>query len=127
VRIYVAISNPSHQQYAAGMAGSRSALDPSTGKILWQIPDPNGAIDIGPMTVANGVVYAPSMGAATAGTSNMFALDAATGNVLWSYPSGGSVNAGAVIVEGVVYWGSGYPKFGGVTNNKFYAFSLGGK
>lgn len=126
-RIYVAISNPSHQQYAAGMAGSWSALDPSTGKILWQIPDPNGAIDIGPMTVANGVVYAPSMGAATSGTTNMFALDAATGNVLWSYPSGGSVNAGAAIVDGVVYWGSGYPKFGGVTNNKFYAFSLGGR
>jgi hypothetical protein len=33
------------------------------------------------MTVANGVVYAPSMGAATASTSNMFALDAETGEV----------------------------------------------
>ena len=42
----------------------------------------------------------------------MFALDAATGRVLWSYPSGGSVNAGPVIVDVVVYWGSGYGKFG---------------
>ena len=72
-------------------------------------------------------MYAPSLGAATASTSNMFALDAKTGKVLWSYPSGGSVNAGAVVVDGVVYWGSSYAKFGNVGNNKFYAFSLGGR
>ena len=130
-RIYVAIANSSHQQYAAGTgvgtAGSWSALDPTNGEILWQTPDPNGAVDIGPMTVANGVVYAPSTGAATASTPNMFALDAKTGKVLWSFPSGGSVNAGAVVVDGVVYWGSGYAHFGFVGNKKFYAFSLGGK
>jgi hypothetical protein len=34
------------------------------------------------MTVANGVVYAPSTGAATADMPNMFALDAKTGEVL---------------------------------------------
>jgi hypothetical protein len=44
----------------------------------------------------------------------------------------GSVNAGAVVVDGVVYWGSGYkpPHFSipwFIGNNKFYAFSLGGK
>jgi len=80
--------------------------------------------------VANGIVYAPSMGAATATTPNMFALDAKTGKVLWSYPSGGSVNAGAVVINGMVYWGSGYahlPVQGFVGNNKFYAFSVGGK
>ena len=57
----------------------------------------------------------------------MFALDAKAGKVLWSYPSGGSVNAGAVVVDGVVYWGSGYGRLGFVGNNKFYAFSRGGK
>ena len=71
------------------------------------------------------------MGATPANTPNMFALDAKTGKVLWSYASGGSVNAGAVVVNGVVYWGSGYahlpiPGFVG-NNKKFYAFSLGGK
>jgi polyvinyl alcohol dehydrogenase (cytochrome) len=133
-QIYVAIGNNDHLPYTAGSAvgtaGSWSALDPATGEILWQTPDPSGAIDIGPMTVADGVVYAPSMGAATATTPNMFALDANTGNVLWSFASGGSVNAGAVIVDGVVYWGSGYshlPIPGFVGNNKFYAFSPGGK
>ena len=126
-RIYVAIANSNHQQSAAGTAGSWSALDPTTGEILWQIPDPNGAQDIGPITVANGVVYAPSTGAATASTPNMFALDAATGKVLWSFPSGGSVAAGAVVVNGTVYWGSGYGRVGFVGGqNKFFAFSLGG-
>jgi len=133
-RIYVAIANSDHLPYtnpdrpALGTAGSWSALDPTTGETLWQIPDPNGAQDIGPMTVANGVVYAPSTGAATASTANMFALDAADGKVLWSFPSGGSVNAGAVVVNGTVYWGSGYGRIGFVGGkNKFYAFSLGGK
>ncbi len=55
----------------------------------------------------------------------MFALNAATGNVLWSFAAGSSVNAGASIVNGMVYWGSGYAHLGipGFTGNrKFYAF-----
>src|SRR5205807_4456480 len=83
-------------------------------------------VDIGFVTVANGVVYAPSTGAANpSSTPNMFALDAATGEVLWSFPSGGSVAAGAVVVNGTVYWGSGYGRLGFVGGqNKFFAFSL---
>jgi polyvinyl alcohol dehydrogenase (cytochrome) len=127
-RIYVAIANFYGIPYAYGNAGSFAALDPDTGTILWQKADPNSAVDIGPMAVANGVVYAPSMaGAPTAPT--MFALDAATGKTLWSFASGASVNAGAAIVNGVVYWGSGYAHLGipGFTgNNKFYAFSNNG-
>lgn len=130
-RIYVAISNyggPSYTLQPSGQTtsgGSWSALDPATGKILWQTADPGGASDQGPMAVANGVVYAPSM----AGTgNNMYALNASTGAVLWGYPSGGSVLAGAAIANGVVFWGSGYRNIPGFTgNNKFYAFSLGGQ
>jgi polyvinyl alcohol dehydrogenase (cytochrome) len=103
-------------------------LDPATGSILWQTADPNGAIDLGPLAVADGVVYASSMaGSATAPT--MLALDAASGARLWSFAAGSSVNAGATIVNGVVYWGSGYAHLGipGYTgNNKFYAFSING-
>jgi polyvinyl alcohol dehydrogenase (cytochrome) len=61
--------------------------------------------------------------------SNMFALDAATGATLWSFASGGSVIAGPAIVNGVVYWGSGYSRYGpalGSGNNKLYAFALTG-
>jgi polyvinyl alcohol dehydrogenase (cytochrome) len=46
-----------------------------------------------------------------------------------SYPAGSSVNAGAAVVDGVVYWGSGYKEKSGFTGgkNKFYAFSENGK
>jgi polyvinyl alcohol dehydrogenase (cytochrome) len=56
----------------------------------------------------------------------MLALDAATGRTLWSFAAGSSVNAGATIVDGDVYWGSGYAHLGipGYTgNNRFYAFT----
>jgi polyvinyl alcohol dehydrogenase (cytochrome) len=46
----------------------------------------------------------------------------ATGAIDWSYASGGSVVAGAAIVNGTVYWGSGY--YVGTGNNKLYAFGL---
>ena len=128
-RIYVAIANLYGIPYSGGSAGSWSALDPATGAILWQVADPNGAVDLGPMAVAKGVVYADSMaGGATAPT--MFALDASTGKTLWSFAAGSSVNAGAVISGDSVYWGSGYAHLGipGYTgNNKFYAFSRNGK
>lgn len=127
-RIYVSIANFYGIPSAAGSAGSWAALDPATGAVLWQKADPSGAIDIGPMAVANDVVFAPSMaGAPTAPT--MFALDAATGNTLWSFASGASVVAGASIVDDTVYWGSGYTHLGipGYTgNNKFYAFKKPG-
>jgi polyvinyl alcohol dehydrogenase (cytochrome) len=135
-RIYVAIANLYAIPYGpqgAWKAGSWAALDPATGEIQWQIPDPNGAIDIGPMTVVNGVVYAGSMGFSTPATApqppTMFALDATNGKTLWSFSPGSSVNAGATIVNGIVYWGSGYSHLGsflGTGNNKFYAFKTNG-
>lgn len=130
-RIYVQISNLYGLPHAhgGGSAGSWSALDPATGQILWQVADPNGSLAMGPLAVADGVVYAPSM-AGLPTDQTMLALNAANGNVLWSYPAGSSVAAGATIVDGVVYWGSGYTHLGfpGQTgNNKFYAFSKHGK
>jgi len=126
-RIYVAIANLYGIPYgplSLGSAGSWAALDPATGEILWQKADPNGAMDLGPMAVANGVVYAPSMGTNTSAPT-MFALDAANGNPLWSFAPGVSVNAGATVVNSTVYWGSGYSHLaplGTGGNNKFYAF-----
>jgi polyvinyl alcohol dehydrogenase (cytochrome) len=129
-RIYVAIGNLYGIPYnKAGAAGSWSALDPATGKLLWQTPDPNGTQDLGPVAVANGVVYAGSMGGAPQ-ARNMFGLDGRTGAILWGFASGGSVIAGASIVGDTVYWGSGYTNLGipGFTgNNKFFAFSVNGR
>jgi polyvinyl alcohol dehydrogenase (cytochrome) len=114
-RVYVAESDFLAQPYritsAGGVTttttgGSWAALDAATGRIVWQVADPQGAADFGYVSTANGVVYAGS----TADTgNNMYALDARTGAVRWSFASGGPVVSGAAIVDGSVYWGSGYP------------------
>jgi polyvinyl alcohol dehydrogenase (cytochrome) len=101
--------------------GSWAALDPASGRILWQTPDPQQAPDLAALTVANGVLYAGSM--AHTG-DQMYALDAKTGDILWRAHAGGSVVAGPAVVDGSVYWGSGYARTGGVANNQFYAFSV---
>ncbi len=130
-QIYVAISNYGFEQYTLEPSGetikggSWSALDAATGKIIWQTADPAGERDMSPMTVANGVVYAGSM-ASGAEQNNMYALDAKTGKILWNFNSGGSVVAGAAVVDGTVYWGSGYSNIPGgfKSNNKLYAFTV---
>lgn len=128
-RVYVSIANLYGIPTATGGAGSWSALDPQTGAILWQVGDPNASVDIGPLTVADDVVFVSSMaGAPTAPT--MLALNAESGQTLWTFAAGSSVNAGAAVADGVVYWGSGYAHLGipGYTgNNKFFAFSKNGK
>jgi polyvinyl alcohol dehydrogenase (cytochrome) len=123
-RIYAAITNSAHKPYPLinGTTitwGAWSALDPVTGKIIWQTADPAQALDMGSVSVANGVLYAPSF------SGNMHALDAATGKVLWTFASGGSVLDGPSIVDGTVYWGSGYKKISpGTPNNKVFAFTI---
>jgi polyvinyl alcohol dehydrogenase (cytochrome) len=146
-RIYVSITNHHHIPYrltengvltnTTVTGGSWAALDPVTGKILWQTADPQtevvrgftspvGVWDLAPVSVANGVVYASSM--AKAG-DEVYALDAATGAILWGYSVGSSVNSGPSVVDGSVYWGTGYSRSGveGSGNNKLYAFSLDGR
>jgi polyvinyl alcohol dehydrogenase (cytochrome) len=128
-QIYVAISNIGFEKYTLEPSGetinggSWSALDAPTGKIIWQTADPTGERDLAPMTVANGVVYGGSI-ASGADKNNMYALDAKTGKVLWNFNSGGSVVAGAAVVDGTVYWGFGYSRNIGQSNNKFYAFTV---
>jgi polyvinyl alcohol dehydrogenase (cytochrome) len=132
-RIYVAEANYNGIPYAlpdgsTTTSGSWAALDPATGAVLWQVADPShnafgGGNDLGPVSVENGVLFVPSM------SGTMRALDAANGKTLWSFQAAGSVNTGAVVVNGVVYWGSGYAHLGipGWTGSKtFYAFSLNG-
>jgi polyvinyl alcohol dehydrogenase (cytochrome) len=128
-RIYVAESNSTTLS-----AGYWAALDVTTGAVQWQTTDPGpgwtstygifGFSAEGPVSVANGVVYACSLDP----QGHMYGMNAATGQIVWSFASGGSCNAGAAIVSGSVYWGSGYQLFAPFTtnNNKFYGFSLGG-
>jgi polyvinyl alcohol dehydrogenase (cytochrome) len=145
-RIYVSITNHHHIPYrltengaltsTTVTGGSWAALDPNSGRILWQTADPQvetlpgvgvvGVWDLAPVSVAHGVLYAASM-AKLAFQHQMFALDAATGDILWQFGAGSSVNAGPAIVNGTVYWGAGYARSGveGSGNQQFFAFSLG--
>jgi polyvinyl alcohol dehydrogenase (cytochrome) len=147
-RIYVSITNHHHIPYkltengvignTTVTGGSWAALDPITGAILWQTADPQvedlpgvgvvGVWDLAPVTVANGVVYASSM-AKLANQNQLFALDAGTGTILWQLGAGSSVNSGPAVVDGTVYWGSGYARSGveGSGNNRVYAFSIDGR
>ncbi|PYQ71303.1 MAG: polyvinylalcohol dehydrogenase, partial [Acidobacteria bacterium] len=147
-RIYASITNHHHIPYKltengvitnlTATGGSWAALDPITGTILWQTADPQvetlpglgvvGVWDLAPITVANGVVYASSM-AKLASQNQMFALDAATGAILWQFGAGSSVNSGPAVVNGTVYWGSGYSRSGveGSGNRQLFAFSIDGR
>jgi len=131
--VYFANANTSHQAVTllngrTTTGGFWGALDPATGDVLWETADPNGAnaLDTGAVSVANGVVYVGSslFARRTAPNApNFFALNAATGQIEWSYAGGGSVNSGAAIANGTVYWGTGYQNQDGIYNNQFYAFA----
>jgi polyvinyl alcohol dehydrogenase (cytochrome) len=130
-RIYASITNHHLIPYRLtpsgepANAGSWAAMDAASGRILWQTADPQGARDLAPVTVANGVLYGASM--ALTG-DEFYALDAATGAILWRYPAGSSVNAGPAVVDGTVYWGTGYARSAfGNGNHRLFAFSLDGR
>jgi polyvinyl alcohol dehydrogenase (cytochrome) len=132
-RIYVAIANslnityrlaPDGKQSANG--GSWAALDAATGEMLWQIPEtgesparPGFAAEAsGQVTTANGVVYAGSL------AGDMLAIEAETGKVLWKFASGASVVCGPSVVNGTLFWGSGYRRGHSIGGNTVYAFAL---
>lgn len=121
--------------------GFFSALDAITGQILWQTrPDEHGVPFLGgamgPVTSANGVMYACSFGQATLNPDfsvtghtggAMYAIDAAKGIVLWRFPSGDFCAAGAAVSRGMVFWGTGYTQLGVPDldgGGKLYAFGL---
>jgi polyvinyl alcohol dehydrogenase (cytochrome) len=144
-RLYVTISNSQYQPWTlqgkgpfAGQVvtkGFWSALNPETGAILWQTPDPNDVTPaaskpsggvMAPVTVANGVLYGASLAPAP-DARTMFAFDAASGAILWSFAAGASVNCGPAIADGVLYWGSGYVGGGlnlGTPGKTLFTFSL---
>ena len=122
--------------FANAIGGFWGAVDIATGQLKWKKNDPNlpgpthYVNDIGGVSYANGVVYVGSLGGGlnvTASSPTMFALDANTGNILWQYASGSSVGASPAIVNGMVYWGTGYARLDlglGAGAHNFYAFSL---
>ena len=139
-QIFTANANSDHKPWdllptgGTTNGGIWSALDAATGAIQWQVantnwdPNPFGPLpsdtlragSTGPVTLANGVVFGCSLDR----DGHMYAFDAATGAVLWDFESGGSCASGPAVVDGTVYWGSGYGYGGffGVAADKMFAF-----
>jgi polyvinyl alcohol dehydrogenase (cytochrome) len=73
---------------------------------------------MGGLTVANGVVYA--------GVANlqgtMVAMNASNGTILWQYDTGQSIVSSPAIVNGRIYWGTGYKT--GTPGNRLYSLGL---
>lgn len=79
-------------------------MDAASGEILWSTADPSNATASGPVTVANGVLFAGS----TYAQGPVYGIDAETGEILWSYDTGATVYGGMSVSNGCIYVGNGY-------------------
>lgn len=86
---------------------------------LWtQVPErfvncnPSNETAHGPVTVANGALFAWSVFA----NGPIYTMDTNTGKILWSYNTGSTVYGGVPVGYGCIYLGNGYP----VSLSKFH-------
>ena len=122
-RVYTNIANSDRKNFTlrptelVTTAGGWVALEAKTGKILWSTADPSNATALGPVAVANGVVFAGS----THPTGSIYAIKARSGKILWSYETGATVYGGISVSNGCIYVGHGY-KLG---LGSFYPYTSG--
>ncbi|KAJ8775057.1 hypothetical protein K2173_020061 [Erythroxylum novogranatense] len=98
-------------------SGGWVAMDAQSGNILWSISDPSNATASGPVTIANGVLFAGS----TYKTGPIYAMNAKNGEILWSYETGATVYGGMSVSDGCVYVGNGYKESFGFVNPNYTA------
>lgn len=79
-------------------------MDAKSGEILWSTVDPTNARVAGPVTIANGVLFAGS----TYNKGPIYAVDAKYGSILWPYETGATVYGGMSVSNGCIYVGNGY-------------------
>ncbi|XP_024021355.1 uncharacterized protein LOC21403970 [Morus notabilis] len=109
-RVYTNIVNADKKPFVlapsnrTATSGGWVALDANTGRILWTTADPANDTAHGPVTVANGVVFAGSV----APSGPVYAMDGETGKILWSANTGATVYGGASVGYGCMFIGSGY-------------------
>ena len=138
----VAVASPGSigsANFDPSVGGGLTALRIENGKQVWSVPghpcDPPrpgcSPAQPGAVTVIPGVVFSGSI------DGHMRAFSSEDGEVLWDFDTakeyatvngiqakGGSVDgAGPVVVNGMVYVNSGYPRFGGMPGNVLLAFA----
>jgi len=146
--LYVPLGFASQQEFESTEAldseGGLVALDPESGRRAWTtvIPKPANCDDPissyctsanqAAVTAIPGVVFTGSV------DGTMRAFSSADGTLLWSYSSnrsfetingvearGGSLGGpGPTVVDGLVYWGSGYAILGTTPGNALLAFEV---
>lgn len=120
-RIYTNIANSEGKNFTlkastkSTTAGGWVAIDAHNGEILWSIANPSNATSSGPVTIANGVLFAGS----THKQGPIYAINAKTGRILWSYDTGATVYGGMSVSNGCVYIGNGYKVSSGFFNPLF--------
>ncbi|OMO79232.1 Quinonprotein alcohol dehydrogenase-like-superfamily [Corchorus capsularis] len=109
-RIYTNIANSLFQNFTLRpstrntTAGGWVAMDAGSGEILWSTADPSNATATGPVTIANGVLFAGS----TYNQGPIYGIDAKSGKILWSYNTGATVYGGMSVSNGCIFVGNGY-------------------
>lgn len=107
-RVYTSIINNERKNFTLDPsskvinAGGWVAMDASTGAILWSVATPNASYPLGPVTVANGVLLATSLGAPNGA---VHALDAKSGAFLWSHEiaANASISGGVSVHKGCMF------------------------
>jgi outer membrane protein assembly factor BamB len=93
---------------------------------LWSLENPSNATANGPVSVANGIVFAGS----TNVNGTIYAINGKNGEILWSYETGSTIYGGISISNGCIYFGNGYnfgigTVIGGLTGGtSLYAFCV---
>jgi alcohol dehydrogenase (cytochrome c) len=110
-----------------GAIGALRAVDPKTGKIVWEVPN-NAPLWGGVLTTAGNLVFW--------GTPEGFlkAADAKTGKVVWEYQTGTGIVAppvswesnGEQFISVVTGWGGAVPLWGGDVAKKVNYLEQGG-
>ncbi|XVF16532.1 hypothetical protein REPUB_Repub10bG0039900 [Reevesia pubescens] len=109
-RVYTNIANSEFKNFTLRPSttntttGGWVAMDADSGKILWSTANPSNATASGPVTIANGVLFAGS----TYKQGPIYAIDAENGKILWSYDTGATVYGGMSVSNGCIYVGNGY-------------------
>ncbi len=99
-------------------SGGLTAVDPGTGKVLWQNKLPSE--DFGAATVANDVVFTSTY----AGT--IYAFDTKTGKTLWTKKASAGINSFPAIDGDTLLVGAGGPGFFKNPHYELTAYSLSG-
>jgi outer membrane protein assembly factor BamB len=126
-RLYTNIANSDRKNFTlkpsenTTTAGGWVAMDADNGQIQWSTANPSNATSAGPVTVANGLLFAGS----TNPKGPIYAMNTKTGEILWSYETGATVYGGMSVSDGCVYVGNGYaitPSF--TAGTSLFAFCL---